>query len=140
MKPIFLLTSLTQVLVNSFSRQQQTKSTEILKNFNKIFKHLIADWSSSWCSTKVFHSFEEFVCSKNYRFVMVEKIQDISLPNAVVARLIKEALPDGINVGKEARTAISRAAAVFGKLFINKILKIRRLLLQMLLISIQYFT
>lgn len=45
---------------------------------------------------------------------MVDKIQDLNLPNAVVARLIKEALPDGINVGKEARSAIARAASIFG--------------------------
>lgn len=44
---------------------------------------------------------------------MVEKIQDLVLPNTVVTRLIKEALPDGINIGKEARAAISRAAAIF---------------------------
>lgn len=47
---------------------------------------------------------------------MAEKVQEIYLPNAIVARIIKEALPDGINVSKEARTAITRAASVFGKL------------------------
>lgn len=46
---------------------------------------------------------------------MVDKIQDLNLPNTVVTRLIKEALPDGINIGKEARAAISRAAAIFSK-------------------------
>lgn len=46
---------------------------------------------------------------------MVDNIQDLNLPNSVVARIIKEALPDGINVAKEARTAIARAASVFGK-------------------------
>lgn len=46
---------------------------------------------------------------------MTDKIQDLNLPNAVVVRLIKEALPDGINVGKEARSAIARAASIFGK-------------------------
>lgn len=46
---------------------------------------------------------------------MVEKIQDLVLPNTVVTRLIKEALPDGINIGKEARAAISRAAAIFSE-------------------------
>lgn len=44
---------------------------------------------------------------------MVEKIQDLNLPTAVVTRLIKDALPDGINIGKEARIAISKAASVF---------------------------
>ncbi|KAJ6641184.1 DNA polymerase epsilon subunit 3, partial [Pseudolycoriella hygida] len=44
---------------------------------------------------------------------MVEKIQDLNLPTAVVTRLIKDALPDGTNIGKEARIAISKAASVF---------------------------
>ncbi|XP_022234866.1 DNA polymerase epsilon subunit 3 [Drosophila obscura] len=44
---------------------------------------------------------------------MVERIEDLNLPNAVIARLIKEALPDGANVSKEARAAIARAASVF---------------------------
>lgn len=44
---------------------------------------------------------------------MVERIEDLNLPNAVVARLIKNALPDGINVSKEARIAIGKAASVF---------------------------
>lgn len=47
---------------------------------------------------------------------MVDKIQDLNLPATVVTRLIKDALPDGINVGKEARTAIARAASIFGKM------------------------
>ncbi|XP_004518438.1 DNA polymerase epsilon subunit 3 [Ceratitis capitata] len=44
---------------------------------------------------------------------MVERIEDLNLPNAVVGRLIKEALPEGANVSKEARAAIARAASVF---------------------------
>jgi len=44
---------------------------------------------------------------------MVEKIQDLNLPTTVVTRLIKDALPDGINIAKEARIAISKAASVF---------------------------
>lgn len=46
---------------------------------------------------------------------MVERIQDMNLPSASILRIIKEALPDGIGVGKEARTAIAKAASVFGK-------------------------
>lgn len=49
---------------------------------------------------------------------MVEKVHDLYLPNAIVARLIKDALPDGINVGKEARVAIARAATVFGIVYL----------------------
>lgn len=44
---------------------------------------------------------------------MVERVEDMLLPNAVVQRIIKEALPAGINVGKEARETISRAASIF---------------------------
>ncbi|CAD7078539.1 unnamed protein product [Hermetia illucens] len=44
---------------------------------------------------------------------MVERIEDLNLPAAVVARLIKEALPPSANVSKEARAAIARAASVF---------------------------
>ena len=44
---------------------------------------------------------------------MVERIEDLNLPNAVITRLIKEGLPDNANVSKEARAAIARAASVF---------------------------
>lgn len=44
---------------------------------------------------------------------MAEKPEDLNLPNAVISRLMKEVLPDGVNVSKEARSAISRAASVF---------------------------
>uniref|UniRef100_A0A8D0AYY1 DNA polymerase epsilon subunit 3 n=1 Tax=Salvator merianae TaxID=96440 RepID=A0A8D0AYY1_SALMN len=44
---------------------------------------------------------------------MAERPEDLNLPNAVVSRIVKEALPDGVNVSKEARSAIARAASVF---------------------------
>lgn len=44
---------------------------------------------------------------------MVERIQDLNLPNAVVTRIIKDALPEGISIAKEARSAIGRAASIF---------------------------
>lgn len=44
---------------------------------------------------------------------MAERPEDLNLPNAVVGRIIKEAIPDGVNVSKEARLAISKAASVF---------------------------
>lgn len=50
---------------------------------------------------------------------MSEKIQELNLPNAVVTRLIKEAVPEGINVAKEARAAIARAASIFGKFTVH---------------------
>lgn len=44
---------------------------------------------------------------------MVERVQDLNLPNAVIGRLIKDALPEGISASKEFRTAVGRAASVF---------------------------
>lgn len=44
---------------------------------------------------------------------MAEKTEDLNLPLSVVSRIIKEALPDGVIVSKEARLAVSRAASVF---------------------------
>ncbi|CAH1994133.1 unnamed protein product [Acanthoscelides obtectus] len=44
---------------------------------------------------------------------MAEKLEDLTLPNGSVQKIIKEALPDNTNVGKDARLALSRAASVF---------------------------
>ncbi|KAG8229618.1 hypothetical protein J437_LFUL002343 [Ladona fulva] len=44
---------------------------------------------------------------------MAERPEDLNLPNAAVMRLVKEALPEGIAVGKEARNALAKAASVF---------------------------
>lgn len=44
---------------------------------------------------------------------MVEKIEDINLPASIVGRLIKDALPPGASVSKEARNALTRASSVF---------------------------
>lgn len=44
---------------------------------------------------------------------MAEKPEDLNLPNAVISRLVKEALGEGVNISKEARSAISKAASVF---------------------------
>ncbi|XP_071442748.1 DNA polymerase epsilon subunit 3 [Hetaerina americana] len=44
---------------------------------------------------------------------MAERPEDLNLPNAAVMRLVKEAIPDGIAVGKEARNALAKAASVF---------------------------
>lgn len=44
---------------------------------------------------------------------MAERPEDLNLPAAVVARLMKDALPVGCNVSKEARQAVCRAASVF---------------------------
>lgn len=44
---------------------------------------------------------------------MAEKLEDLNLPNAVVTRIIREALPDGITVAKEARAAVAKAASIF---------------------------
>lgn len=44
---------------------------------------------------------------------MVERIEDLNLPMANVARLMKDALPPQVSVTKEARSALTRAASVF---------------------------
>lgn len=44
---------------------------------------------------------------------MAERPEDLNLPNSIVSRIIKESLPEGVNVSKEARTAIAKAASVF---------------------------
>uniref|UniRef100_A0A915DSL3 DNA polymerase epsilon subunit 3 n=1 Tax=Ditylenchus dipsaci TaxID=166011 RepID=A0A915DSL3_9BILA len=43
----------------------------------------------------------------------IDNVEDLKLPQAVITRLVKEALPPGVNVSKEARTAIARSAAIF---------------------------
>ncbi|XP_011494509.1 PREDICTED: DNA polymerase epsilon subunit 3 [Ceratosolen solmsi marchali] len=44
---------------------------------------------------------------------MAEKLEDLNLPNAVVTRIVREALPDGVTVAKEARAAVAKAASIF---------------------------
>ncbi|XP_058799576.1 DNA polymerase epsilon subunit 3 [Phymastichus coffea] len=44
---------------------------------------------------------------------MAEKLEDLNLPNAVVTRIVKEALPDGVTVAKEARSSVAKAASIF---------------------------
>ncbi|XP_065316135.1 DNA polymerase epsilon subunit 3-like isoform X2 [Gordionus sp. m RMFG-2023] len=44
---------------------------------------------------------------------MAERPEDLNLPSTVVSRIIKESLPDGVTISKEARIAISKAASVF---------------------------
>ncbi|KAH0812131.1 hypothetical protein MTP99_013418 [Tenebrio molitor] len=44
---------------------------------------------------------------------MAEKLEDLNLPNLTVQKIIKDALPDNVNVGKDARSALSRAASIF---------------------------
>jgi DNA polymerase epsilon subunit 3 len=48
-----------------------------------------------------------------YRVIMAEKLEDLNLANAVVMRIIKEALPDGVNIAKEAKTAFAKSASVY---------------------------
>ncbi|XP_052861126.1 DNA polymerase epsilon subunit 3 [Anopheles cruzii] len=44
---------------------------------------------------------------------MVERIEDLNLPNTAVTRLIKEAVPPEVKVSAECRLAIARATSVF---------------------------
>lgn len=44
---------------------------------------------------------------------MAERPEDLNLPSAVVSRIVKDALPPGTKVSKEAQAAIAKAASVF---------------------------
>lgn len=44
---------------------------------------------------------------------MVEKPEELNLPLSVVTRIVRDALPDGVNVSKDARAALAKAASVF---------------------------
>merc|ERR1712111_110773 len=44
---------------------------------------------------------------------MAERPEDLNLPGSIVSRIIKDALPDGTKVSKEASQAIAKAASVF---------------------------
>ncbi|KAK7870965.1 hypothetical protein R5R35_012176 [Gryllus longicercus] len=44
---------------------------------------------------------------------MAQSFDDLNLPNAVVTRIAKEVLPENVSIGKEARTALAKAASVF---------------------------
>ncbi|KAK5642384.1 hypothetical protein RI129_008551 [Pyrocoelia pectoralis] len=44
---------------------------------------------------------------------MAEKLEDFNLPLSVVQRIVKEAINENVNISKEARIALARAAAVF---------------------------
>ncbi|KYO33547.1 hypothetical protein Y1Q_0008724 [Alligator mississippiensis] len=49
-------------------------------------------------------------CSK-----MGERPEDLNLPSAVITWVIKEALPDGVNISKEAQSEISPSARKYFK-------------------------
>ncbi|XP_076331790.1 DNA polymerase epsilon subunit 3-like [Tachypleus tridentatus] len=44
---------------------------------------------------------------------MAERPEDFNLPTSVITRIVKDALPEGVNVSKEAKSALSKAASVF---------------------------
>jgi len=44
---------------------------------------------------------------------MAEKPEDFALPNAVVTKLIKDALPEGVVVSKDAKAALGKATSIF---------------------------
>lgn len=44
---------------------------------------------------------------------MAEKLEDLNLPQAPVHKIIKDALPGKISVGRDVKAAMSRAASMF---------------------------
>merc|ERR1712029_1332807 len=61
--------------------------------------------------------FDHFFCHLkslvHYQIKMAERPEDLNLPNAVVSRIIKEALPPSVKVSKGAQAAVAKAASVF---------------------------
>merc|ERR1712142_539578 len=53
----------------------------------------------------------DFDCLTEFR--MSEKFEELNLPNAVITRIIKEAIPPGSIVSKDAKMGISRATSLF---------------------------
>lgn len=44
---------------------------------------------------------------------MVERVSDFKMPEKVVTRLLKDALPDNVLVSKDAKNAACRSASIF---------------------------
>ena len=44
---------------------------------------------------------------------MVEKVSDFKMPEKVVTKLLKDALPDNVLVSKDAKSAACRSASIF---------------------------
>lgn len=44
---------------------------------------------------------------------MVENVSDFKMPEKVVTRLLKDALPDNVIVSKDAKNAVCRSASIF---------------------------
>ncbi|XP_033105690.1 DNA polymerase epsilon subunit 3-like [Anneissia japonica] len=44
---------------------------------------------------------------------MAERPEDLNLPMTVISKIMRQAVPEGVSVSKEARSAVSRAASVF---------------------------
>lgn len=58
--------------------------------------------------------YKEYIINVNKNVSeMAERPEDLNLPLSVVSRLVKEALPSGVNLSKEARVALARSASVF---------------------------
>ncbi|XP_017780180.1 PREDICTED: DNA polymerase epsilon subunit 3 [Nicrophorus vespilloides] len=44
---------------------------------------------------------------------MAEKLEDLNLPQASVLKIIKGSVPDNVNIGKDVKSALSKAASMF---------------------------
>ncbi|XP_069789675.1 DNA polymerase epsilon subunit 3 isoform X6 [Narcine bancroftii] len=90
----------------------------LVNNLSVLQEHISSDQDSVHPPSSVHSTNDECAqpCSDASGMLgrkMAERPEDLNLPNAVITRIIKEALPDGVNISKEARSAISRAASVF---------------------------
>ncbi|KAK4316049.1 hypothetical protein Pmani_012754 [Petrolisthes manimaculis] len=60
------------------------------------------------------HIRHKYIDTVQYKLTkMAERPEDLNLPNAVITRIIKDSLPEGVAIAKEARSAIAKAASVF---------------------------
>ncbi|KAK7862321.1 hypothetical protein R5R35_014681 [Gryllus longicercus] len=44
---------------------------------------------------------------------MARKVDEFNLPNTAITRIVKEVLPENVSIGKDAKTALAKAASVF---------------------------
>ncbi|GFW92721.1 DNA polymerase epsilon subunit 3 [Trichonephila clavipes] len=84
------------------------------ENRDKSYCHLYgaeSDWRHLTLYHDEFHGPRSCLCRSV--ITMTDKIEELALPSAVISRILKDAIPEGINISKEARTAVARAASVF---------------------------
>ena len=60
------------------------------------------------CVTLCIYGAKDYYFFREENDNMAERPEDLNLPNAVVTRIVKDCLPDGVKVSKEANAAIAK--------------------------------